>query len=156
MAQQRFASLAAKVVVHGVGAADQLFHLTPHVFDPTRVTMSERSDGMSPIEIQVAVARVTEHVISIAFGQPNRKADVFIYAGRCTGLLVFERSSQVSYRLERRQMKPPGSRSPSVSSKPKTQFRFWIACPAAPFPRLSITPNPTEPSDSAPAKPTKA
>ena len=32
----------------------------------------------------------------------------------------------------------PERRSPSVSPKPKRRLAFWIACPAAPLPRLSI------------------
>src|SRR5581483_9775226 len=31
----------------------------------------------------------------------------------------------------------PFSRSPAVSSRPSARFAFWIAWPAAPFPRLS-------------------
>src|SRR5439155_12004813 len=33
--------------------------------------------------------------------------------------------------------------SPSVSGKPRIAFRFWTADPAAPFTRLSRTPNTT-------------
>src|SRR5262249_25110747 len=32
----------------------------------------------------------------------------------------------------------PCTGRPQLSGQPSTMFRFWIACPAAPFPRLSI------------------
>src|SRR5581483_1495793 len=32
----------------------------------------------------------------------------------------------------------PDRRSPAVSAKPNRWLTFWIACPAAPLPRLSI------------------
>jgi cbb3-type cytochrome c oxidase subunit I len=35
------------------------------------------------------------------------------------------------------QGKPPGASSPSRSSKPNIKLRFWIACPAPPFIKLS-------------------
>ncbi len=34
-----------------------------------------------------------------------------------------------------------GHSSPSVSGSPAIRLRFWTACPAAPLPRLSMTPN---------------
>ena len=84
--------------------------------------------------------RSREHAIRRPHGRPDGRHrgadDREIRPGAADARVNTARDESLSGR-DRHQTRTPESRSPVVSSSPKRTLTFWIAWPAAPFPRLS-------------------